>query len=46
MVEKLDLIPVDKRHNFERLVDSSLKLVILQPAISRGVNYCLSKLFS
>jgi hypothetical protein len=46
MVEKLDLIPSDKRAEFERLVDSALKLVMLQPAISRGVNSCLGKLFS
>lgn len=46
MVEKLDLIPVDKRAEFERLVDSALRLVMLQPAVSRGVNSCLGKLFS
>ena len=46
MVDKLDLIPVDKRAEFERLVDSALRLVMLQPAVSRGVNSCLGKLFS
>lgn len=46
MVEKLNLIPVENRADFERLVDSALKLVMMQPAISRQVNSCLSKLFS
>jgi hypothetical protein len=46
MVDKLNLIPVDKRPEFERLVDSAIKLVMLQPAISKGINSCLSKLFS
>lgn len=44
MVEKLDLIPVDARPDFERIVESALRLVMLQPAVSRGVNNCI-KLF-
>ena len=46
MVEKLDLIPDDKKAEFERLVDSAIRLVMLQPAVSRGVKSCLDKLFS
>ena len=32
--------------NNERLVDSAIRLVMLQPAVSRGVKSCLDKLFS
>ena len=45
MVDKLDLIPVEQRTDFERLVDSALKLVMIQPAVARGVKLCFGKLF-
>jgi hypothetical protein len=46
IVDKLDLIPNDKRDEFEELVNSALKLVMIQPAVFRNINSCLGKLFS
>ncbi len=46
MVDKLNLIPQDKRSDFERLVDSALKLLMLQPVVSSKLNNLLSKITS
>ena len=42
IVEKFDLIPVDKREDFARLVDVAIKLVMLQPKVEQQVSKCLS----
>lgn len=41
IVEKFDLIPVDKRADFERLIDVAIKLVMLQPKVEQQVSNCL-----
>ncbi len=45
MVEKLNLIPEDKRSEFDRLVDSALRLVMMQPVVKQAVTSCFSKIF-
>lgn len=45
VVEKLNLIPNDRRADFERLLESTLKLVMMQPVVSKTVNSCFSKVF-
>jgi hypothetical protein len=45
MVDKLNLIPEDKRLEFERLVDSALRLVMMQPVVNKVVTSCFSKIF-
>lgn len=45
MVEKLNLIPEDKRPDFERLVDSALRLVMIQPIVNKAVTSCFAKIF-
>jgi len=41
IVEKFDLIPADKRADFDRLVDVAIKLVMLQPKVEQQVTKCL-----
>ncbi len=41
IVDKFDLIPNDKRADFEKLVDVAVKLVMLQPKVEVQVNKCL-----
>lgn len=41
IVEKFDLIPVDKRADFEKLVDVAVRLVMLQPKVEKQVTKCL-----
>ncbi len=45
MVQKLNLIPDDKRPEFDRLVDSALRLVMMQPVVKQAVTSCFSKIF-
>ena len=45
MVEKLNLIPDDKKPEFERLVDSALRLVMMQPVVNQAVSSCFAKIF-
>lgn len=45
IIEKLNLIPEDKKPEFERLVDSALKLVMMQPIINQAVTSCFAKIF-
>lgn len=45
MVQKLNLIPEDKRPEFDRLVDSALRLVMMQPVVKQAVTSCFSKIF-
>lgn len=46
IVEKFDIIPVDKREDFNTLVDVSIKLVMLQPNFNanddKKINKCVS----
>ena len=44
IIEKFDLIPVNKRNKFSKLVDSAIKLVMLQPVVANGIKSCLNKL--
>ena len=46
IIDKLNLIPEDKKPEFERLVDSALKLVMMQPVVNQVVTSCFSRLFS
>jgi hypothetical protein len=45
IIEKLNLIPEDKKPEFERLVDSALKLVMMQPIVNQAVTSCFTKIF-
>ena len=45
IVDKLNLIPEDKKLEFERLVDSALKLVMMQPVVNQAVTSCFAKIF-
>jgi hypothetical protein len=45
IIEKLNLIPEDKKPEFERLVDSALKLVMMQPIVNQVVTSCFAKIF-
>jgi hypothetical protein len=45
LIEKFNLIHEDKRADFERLLDVSIKLVMLQPKVKKQVSKCLG-LFS
>ncbi len=42
MIEKFDLIPMDKREDFSRLVDIAIKLVMIQPKVEQQVTKCMS----
>jgi len=42
IVEKFNLIPEDKKADFERLVDMAIKLVMLQPKVEKQVTKCMS----
>jgi hypothetical protein len=42
IVEKYNLVPEDKKADFERIVDSSLRLLMFQPTIRKGLNSCLA----
>ena len=41
IIEKFNLIPEDKKADFERLVDIAIKLVMLQPRVEQQVSGCL-----
>lgn len=41
IIEKFNLIPEDKKADFERLVDVAIKLVMLQPKVEQQVSGCL-----
>jgi hypothetical protein len=41
IIEKFNLIPEDKRADFEKLVDVAIKLVMLQPKVKQQVTGCL-----
>jgi hypothetical protein len=41
IIEKFNLIPEDKKADFERLVDVAIKLVMLQPRVEQQVSGCL-----
>jgi hypothetical protein len=45
IIDKLNLIPEDKKPEFERLVDSALKLVMMQPVVNQVVTSCFAKIF-
>jgi len=45
IIDKLNLIPEDKKPEFERLVDSALKLVMMQPVVNQVITSCFSRLF-
>lgn len=45
IIDKLNLIPEDKKPEFERLIDSALKLVMMQPVVNQVVTSCFSRLF-
>ena len=45
IIDKLNLIPEDKKPEFERLVDSALKLVMMQPVVNQAVTSCFTKIF-
>lgn len=42
IVDKYNLVPEDKKADFERMVDSSLRLLMLQPKIKEGLNRCFA----
>ncbi len=42
IIEKFDLIPMDKREDFSRLVDVAIKLVMIQPKVEQQVTKCMS----
>lgn len=41
IVDTYKLVPEDKKADFERMVDSSLRLLMLQPKIKEGLNRCV-----
>jgi len=40
IVDTYKLVPEDKKVDFERMVDSSLRLLMMQPKIKEGLNRC------
>ncbi len=40
IVDTYKLVPEDKKADFERMVDSSLRLLMLQPKVKEGLNRC------
>jgi len=40
IVDTYKLVPEDKKAEFERMVDSSLRLLMLQPKVKEGLNRC------
>lgn len=42
IVESFNLIPVEKRGEFERFINTAIKLVMLQPKIRQQTTKCLS----
>jgi len=42
IVDTYNLVPADKKADFERMVDSSLRLLMLQPKIKEGLNSCFA----
>ena len=41
IVDTYKLVPEDKKADFERMVDSSLRLLMLQPKVKEGLNRCI-----
>jgi len=46
IVDTYKLVPEDKKAEFERMVDSSLRLLMLQPKVKEGLNRCFAYLSS
>lgn len=44
VVEKFNLIPEDRRPEFERLVESATRLVMFQPAVNQGINNLINSM--
>jgi hypothetical protein len=42
IVDTYNLVPADKKADFERMVDSSLRLLMLQPKVKEGLNRCFA----
>ena len=42
IVNTMNLIPIDKRSEFERAVDSAIRLVMLQPIVAQQYKKCSS----
>jgi len=42
IVDKYKLVPDDKKAEIERLVDSSLRLLMMQPKVKEGLNRCFA----
>ena len=42
IVDKYNLVPEDKKADFERIVDSSLRLLMFQPKIRSGLTACFA----
>ena len=40
IIDRYNLVPEDKKADFERMVDSSLRLLMLQPKVKEGLNRC------
>jgi len=40
IIDTYKLVPEDKKADFERMVDSSLRLLMMQPKIKEGLNRC------
>jgi len=46
IVDTYKLVPEDKKADFERMVDSSLRLLMMQPKVKEGLNRCFAFLSS
>jgi len=46
IIDRYNLVPEDKKADFERMVDSSLRLLMLQPKVKEGLNRCFAYLSS
>lgn len=46
IVDTYKLVPEDKKADFERMVDSSLRLLMMQPKVKEGLNRCFAYLSS
>lgn len=42
IVDKYNLVPEEKKADFERIVDSSLRLLMFQPNVRKGLNNCFA----
>jgi len=42
IVDKFNLVPEDKKADFERIIDVSLRLLMFQPNIRKGLNSCFA----